>query len=200
VSSTARPSSIRLAAARRRRHFSSFFQQSEEKHTLVLADDKIVLRCLSEQAVGKLHSVHRWPSGRDTILGIEQEYKVNTGMTSLADYDFQKPNTSLYTHVVGPADISMYEGYDYPGDYTTKRRRRPLMPSSAWRNAKFRSFTVRGKSNCMGFECGYKFTLSRHFRDSANQDYTLIAPPSTEGQNTSYGRATPRSVRLFQPV
>jgi type VI secretion system secreted protein VgrG len=161
-----------------------FFQQSEEKHTLVLADDKSSFAaCPSKPSASYTPST----GGRldaDTILGIEQEYKVNTGMTSLADYDFQKPNTSLYTTLSGPADISMYEGYDYPGDYTTK--------DDGDRYAKLRMeerevplVTVRGKSNCMGFECGYKFTLSGHFRDSANQDYTLIALRH-QGQNSSY--------------
>jgi type VI secretion system secreted protein VgrG len=50
--------------------------------------------------------------------------------------------------------------------------------------------TVRGKSNCMGFECGYKFTLAQHFRDETNQDYTLLALRH-RGKNTSYRSKKP---------
>jgi type VI secretion system secreted protein VgrG len=52
--------------------------------------------------------------------------------------------------------------------------------------------TVRGESNCMGFECGYTFTLTNHFRDSINCEYSLIALEHS-ARNTSYqgGEVTP---------
>ena len=161
-----------------------FFQQSEDKHTLVLADDKSSFEACAHDASAKYTAALGGVQEADTILSIEEEHKVNTGMTSLADYDFEKPNTSLYTTISGPSDISMYEGYDYPGDYTTKddgdRYARIRMEER-----EVQLLTVRGRSNCMGFECGYKFTLSEHVRDSANKEYTLIALRH-KAQNTSY--------------
>ena len=161
-----------------------FFQQSEDKHTLVLADDKSSFEACPHDESARYTTALGGVQEADTILSLEEEHKVNTGMTSLADYDFEKPLTSLYTTISGPSDISMYEGYDYPGDYTTK--------SDGDRYARIRMeerevqlLTVRGKSNCRGFECGYKFTLSEHIRDSANKDYTLIALRH-KAQNTSY--------------
>jgi len=161
-----------------------FFEQTKEKHTLVLADDKSSFAACPNRPSATYTPSTGGRLNADTVLAIEEEYKVNTGMTSLADYDFEKPNTSLYATMSGPAGVSMYEGYDYPGDYTSK--------DDGDRYAKLRMeerevplVIMRGKSNCMGFECGYRFTLSGHFRDSANQDYTLIALRH-KGQNTSY--------------
>ncbi len=161
-----------------------FFQQSEDKHTLVLADDKSAFESCPHKASAEYTPSLGAVLDEDTVFSIEEEHKLNTGTTSLTDYDFEKPNTSLYATISGPSDISSFEGYDYPGDYKTKddgdRYARIRMEER-----EVQLVTVRGKSNCMGFECGYKFTLSEHFRDSANQDYTLIALRH-KGQNSSY--------------
>jgi type VI secretion system secreted protein VgrG len=161
-----------------------FFQQSEEKHTLVLADDKSAFESCPNKATATYTPSLGGVLEEDTVASIEEEHKLNTGMTSLTDYDFTKPNTSLYSTISGPSFVSMFESYDYPGDYQSK--------DDGSRYARLRMeerevhlWTVRGKSNCMGFECGYKFTLSDHFRDAANQDYTLIALRH-KGQNSSY--------------
>ena len=42
----------------------------------------------------------------------------------------------------------------------------------------------------MGFECGYKFTLTDHFRDSANGGYSLTALEH-HARNTSYSAGYP---------
>jgi type VI secretion system secreted protein VgrG len=161
-----------------------YFQQSEDKHTLVLADDKSAFESCPHKAKAKYMPTQGGRLDEDTVVGIEEEHKFITGMTSLADYDFEKPNTSLYATISGSGDIATFESYDYPGDYKTKddgdRYARLRMEE---REVQY--VTVRGKSNCMGFECGYKFTLSDHFRDAANQDYTLIALDH-KGRNTSY--------------
>ncbi len=121
----------------------------------------------------RLNMLRLWAAAsmRTPFSASRRNVKVNTGTASLTDYDFQKPNTSLYATL---ASAEPAEYYDYPGKYSTK--------SDGDRYAKLRLeerevelVTVRGKSNCMGFECGYKFTLQDFYRDEANQDYTLIA-------------------------
>jgi type VI secretion system secreted protein VgrG len=102
-------------------------------------------------------------------------------MATHTDYDFTKPNSSLSASLDGnrPGEI-----YDYPGKYDSK--------GDGDRYARIRLeeqevdiSTVRGDSNCMGFECGYQFELTDHIRDSANTDYTLLGLEH-RGRNTSY--------------
>jgi len=161
-----------------------YFSQSSDKHTLVLADDKSAFNACPNKATAKYTPSLGGVLEEDTVFSIEEEHKLNTGMTSLTDYDFTKPNTSLFSTISGPGYVSSFESYDYPGNYQSK--------DDGSRYARIREeerevhlVTVHGKSNCMGFECGYKFTLSEHFRDAANMDYTITALHQ-RGQNASY--------------
>jgi type VI secretion system secreted protein VgrG len=152
-----------------------------------LADDKAAFKACPHKAKARYSPALGGRLDEDTVFTVEQENRVNTGTASLTDYDFEKPSTSLYATLSGTEPA---EYYDYPGKYTTK--------SDGDHYTKIRLeerevalVTVRGKSNCMGLECGYKFTLVEHFRDAANQDYTLVAL-SHKGKNTSYRSGTPQ--------
>jgi type VI secretion system secreted protein VgrG len=163
-----------------------YFEQTADKHTLVLADDKLAFKACPHKAKARYTPSLGGRLDEDTVLSVEEEHKVNTGTASLADYDFEKPNTKLYATLSG-AEPAEY--YDYPGKYSTK--------DDGDHYAKVRLeerevelVSVRGKSNCMGLECGYKFTLEEHFRDAANQDYTLIALRH-DAKNSSYRAGEP---------
>ena len=163
-----------------------FFEQTEDKHTLVLADDKAAFKACPHKATAQYSPSIGGVLDADTVFALEQENKVNTGTASLTDYDFEKPNTSLYATL---SSSQPAEYYDYPGKYNTK--------SDGDHYAQLRLeerevelATVRAKSNCMGLECGYKFTLSDHYCDAANQDYTLIALHH-DAKNSSYRAGKP---------
>ena len=120
------------------------------------------------------------------MISLETEFRTHTGTASLTDYDFEKPNTSLFATLAG---TMAGEDYDFPGKYKTK--------DDGARYARIRLeekeatlTTVRGASNCMGFECGYKFTLTDHFRDSSNVSYSLTALEH-HARNTSYSAGYP---------
>jgi type VI secretion system secreted protein VgrG len=148
-----------------------FFEQSQQKHTLVMGDDVTAFASCANQS-----SIRFMPNagGRldeNTVVTLEAEFRVKTGKVSHTDYDFTKPNTSLSSTLSGKQNGEIY---DYPGNYATK--------DEGDRYARIRLeeqeveiSTVRGESNSMGFECGYKFTLADHYRDSANGDYTILA-------------------------
>ncbi len=164
-----------------------FFEQTVDKHTLVLADDKAAFKSCPHKAKARYSPSLGGRLDEDTVFTVEQENRVNTGTTSLTDYDFEKPSTSLYATL---SSSEPAEYYDYPGKYSTK--------SDGDRYAKIRLeerevdlVTVRGKSNCMGLECGYKFTLAEHYRDAANQDYTVLALRH-RGKNSSYRAGVPQ--------
>jgi type VI secretion system secreted protein VgrG len=164
-----------------------FFEHTNSKHTLVLANATKAFAACPNMPEARYAPSMGGRLDEDTVAGIEHEYRVNTGKASLTDYDFEKPSTDLYATLSGADEgKGRQEGeyYDYPGLYASKadgdkyarlrleEREVPLV-------------TVRGNGNCMGFECGYKFTLKEHFRDEANQAYSLIALQQ-RGRNTSY--------------
>jgi type VI secretion system secreted protein VgrG len=163
-----------------------YFEQTADKHTLVLADDKLAFKACPHKPNARYTPSLGGRLDEDTVLTVEEEHKVTTGIASLADYDFEKPNTRLYATLSGSEPA---EYYDYPGKYST------LDDGDRYARLRLEErevelVTVRGKSNCMGFECGYKFTLEEHFRDAANKDYTLIALHHS-GKNTSYSAGKP---------
>ncbi|HUI53522.1 MAG TPA: type VI secretion system tip protein VgrG [Bryobacteraceae bacterium] len=164
-----------------------FFEQSEAMHKLVLADDKSAFVSCPTKSSARYAPALGGHLESDTVLTVEEEHKINTGKISMTDYDFEKSQTNLYATLSGSdegASDEAGEDYDYPGRYKTK--------SDGDRYVKIRLeerevhlVTVRGKSNCMGFECGYKFTMEEHVRDAVNQDYTLLALRH-QGKNSSY--------------
>jgi type VI secretion system secreted protein VgrG len=163
-----------------------FFEQTKDKHELVLADDPTAFKACPHKAKALYMPTAGGRLDEDTVIAVEEEHKVNTGKASLSDHDFEKPHTSLYA-TLSSSEPSEY--YDYPGKYDSK--------DEGDRYAKIRLeerevelVAVRGKSNCMGFECGYKFTLEEHLRDAANRDYTLLALRH-KGKNSSYRSREP---------
>jgi len=158
-----------------------YFEQTQDKHTLVLANDKSAFSACPNKGQARFLASTGSAQPDDTVVSLEAEFRFHTGTASLTDYDFEKPNTSLFATLAGKLKG---EDYDYPGKYLTK--------DDGDRYARLRLEerevalnTVRGVSNCMGFECGYKFTLTDHFRDSANTDYTLTALDH-HARNASY--------------
>lgn len=159
-----------------------YFEQSQDKHTLVLANDNSALTTCPTKPQARYLATTGTHQPEDSVVSLETEFKTHTGAASLTDYDFEKPGASLYATLAGKLPG---EDYDYPGKYKTK--------GEGDRYARIRLeereaslTTVHGASNCMGFECGYKFTLTDHFRDAANTTYMLTGLDH-KARNTSYG-------------
>lgn len=158
-----------------------FFEQTKEKHTLVLADSKSAFSPCPDQGTARYASVSGVVHDDDTVFSWEKVQELRVGKISLTDYDFEKPKTSLDATVSGELKG---EKYDYPGRYRTK--------AEGDRYAKIRleeeevdTLRVKGESKCRAFIAGYKFTLSEHYRDQDNQEYTLISVKH-QARNTSY--------------
>jgi type VI secretion system secreted protein VgrG len=158
-----------------------FFEQSQQGHTLVMGDDVTAFCSCANQS-----SIRFMPSagGRldeSTVVTLESEFRVKTGKVSHTDYDFAKPNTSLSSTLQGRQNGEIY---DYPGNYATKDEG-DHYARIRLEEQEVEISTVRGQSNSMGFECGYKFTMTDHSRDSANGDYTILSLEH-HGINTTY--------------
>src|SRR5580658_3991164 len=169
-----------------------FFEQSQDKHTLVLADDTTAFAACPDQPTARFMPSTGGLLDDETVATLEAEFRVQTGTASHTDYDFTKPNTSLFSTLAGQ---QKGEAYDYPGKYLTKDDG-DHYARIRLEELEVNISTVRGESNCMGFQCGYKFTLSDHYRDSANMDYTLLMLEH-QARNASYraGQADPFDYR-----
>jgi type VI secretion system secreted protein VgrG len=161
-----------------------FFEHTADKHTMVLADDVSAFAVCPNQPDRASVAYSPSTGGRlnnDVVFALEAEYRVQTGKASLADYDFTKPNFDLFATLAGK---QQGEAYDYPGKYQTKD------DGDHYARVRLEEMevgisTVRGASNCMGFQSGYKFTLTGHYRVAANIDYTLLMVEHS-ARNTSY--------------
>lgn len=161
-----------------------FFQHTEDKHIMVLADMTSSFVSCPDQPNNASVAYAPATGGLledDVIFALEEEYRVQTGTATLSDYDFTKPNSSLLTTLKSsqPGEV-----YDYPGKYTTKD------DGSNYAKIRLEELeagisTMRGDSNCMTLQSGYTFTLTGHYRTSANIEYTLVMVDH-QGQNTSY--------------
>ena len=158
-----------------------FFEQTVEKHTLVLADSKTsFVTCPKQDSVRYAATSGAVPED-DLISSIHHEQRVHTGTVSLSDYNFQQPNVSLLANAAGEQVGEIYDnagGHENKADGDRYARLRV-------EEQEVRLQTVSGESTCRGIECGYKSTLSDHYRDELNQAYTFTWVHH-EGRNTSY--------------
>ncbi|HXB72169.1 MAG TPA: type VI secretion system tip protein TssI/VgrG [Candidatus Acidoferrales bacterium] len=163
-----------------------FFEHTSDKHTLVMGDQPSAFPTCPNQGEARFLPSQGGVLEKDIVHSLEAEFRVDIGTASLTDYNFEKPNVGLLSTL---ASEEKGEDYDYPGKYKTR--------DDGDRYARVRLeekevglTTVRGASNCLGFECGYSFKLLEHYRDDANQEYTLTALEH-RGQNSSYRAGTP---------
>ncbi len=158
-----------------------FFEQTKPKHTLILTDSKSNIDPCPHQPSARYEPITGEVQDEDTILTFQSEQKVYPGTASLNDYDFEKPYVSLRATI---SDEPKGEFYDYPGNYKTKdegdRYARIRLEEQ-----EVKLLTASGIGYCRGFECGYRFTLTDHYRDDANQAYTIVSI-AHEGRNSSY--------------
>ncbi|HTT60516.1 MAG TPA: type VI secretion system tip protein TssI/VgrG [Bryobacteraceae bacterium] len=161
-----------------------FFEQTEAKHTLVLGDDATAFTTCTNQATAVFTPSTGGRVDENTVFTLESEYRVKTATATLTDYNFTTPAASLLSTLAGQQSRMVGEAYDYPGYYSTKddgSRYARLRLEELETNIQ----TIRGDSNCMGFECGYKFTLQNHVNDKLNQEYITLGLEH-HGRNPSY--------------
>ncbi len=158
-----------------------FFAQSQDKHTMILADDNSSFADFSEPSTVNYQFATGGRQDSNTVNSLEAEYCLQPGTATHTDYDFTKPNSSLYTTLLSS---QKGEVYDYPGKFTTKD------DGDRYARIRLEEFEVgiskvRGESNCMEFASGYKFTLDGYYRDDSNVAYTLLSVEH-QGRNASY--------------
>ncbi len=158
-----------------------FFQHEVDKHTLVLADSQTAIVDCPHLATARYMPATGAVQEDDTITTLLHEQKVHPGMSSLCDYDFEKPNTSLNATI---SCDQKGEIYDYPGKYKTKAEG-DTYAEIRLEEQEVKLSTIRGESFCRALQSGFKFTLQEHYRTDENQAYTIVRVEH-QAQNTSF--------------
>jgi type VI secretion system secreted protein VgrG len=148
-----------------------FFEHTKDKHVLVMADQPTAcVDCPSQSTAAYDTTPGLWQDV-DVVLSVQRTQEVRVGKVTENDYDFTKPKTSIDANLDSNRKGEFYE---YPGKYTTR--------DDGSRYARIRLeeqevklLTIHAETNCRAFRPGFKFTLTGHFRDDANQAYALLA-------------------------
>ncbi len=154
-----------------------FFEHRRNQHTLVLADANSRFKECPHQATARCQlSLGGWLE-EDVLTGIQWTQAITPGKTTLNDYNFEMPSTSLKVEVpsrtaLGPGEREIY---DYPGRY----RRRAQGDQAA--NVRMQEeetgiMVLSGSGTCRSFSAGYRFTLKDYFRSDLNdKPYVLTS-------------------------
>ncbi|GMV45003.1 MAG: hypothetical protein AMXMBFR66_04010 [Pseudomonadota bacterium] len=153
-----------------------FFRHGRDRHELVLADSPDVLaaapRAERLSYVRHVDATQQWGG----IGSWQMQQRIRTGRLMLADYDFEKPGTSLRTEAVSSGrghEHADFEVYDYPGGYVDKAAGKAI----AERRLEELSggFTrCTGVANHPDMTTGCRFKLQQHPRADQNTDYLVL--------------------------
>jgi type VI secretion system secreted protein VgrG len=160
-----------------------FFEHYAKKHVLVLADKNIefkqspLLPSISYNSIighGEEGKIKEWSASQE----------VRPGQYTVTDFNFKQPSFDL-THTVKGKDERLLEVYDYPGEYTEKKRGERL---AAIRMEEEQSpmVVINGASNSRGLSAGYQFELCDHYRSDFNQSYVVISANHSAEHGMNY--------------
>jgi type VI secretion system secreted protein VgrG len=164
-----------------------FFEHQNGKHTLVLADSESVHQPCPKQATAH-YGVTPGDLSQDTITGWQMEQELRTGKFSHTDYNFETPSANLLADeptVVNVGGNSMFEMYDYPGEYLNRSQGKTLA-SVRMQEEEATHLLSSGSSDCRAFTSGYKFTLEDHYRKDVNDSYVLTEVQHVASVGSSY--------------
>jgi len=153
-----------------------YFQHESGKHTMVLGDVPDHQPCPG-QAQAKYEKSGFTIEQEDVVTAWMQQQQVRSGKCTLTDYNFETPNNKLEVNVESihpPAAREKFEVYDYPGRYPTRPWGEELVKIRI-EEEEVKRLTALGSSNCRAFVSGYRFDLTKHYRDDLNKSYLLIS-------------------------
>lgn len=112
-----------------------FFEHEKGKHTLVIANDPSAHQSCPEQKEAKWEAQGSGALAEDVITSWQWEQTLRPGKYAVTDYNFETPSTSLDAEMKTTIEVggnSKFEIYDYPGEYT-KKKKGIRSPSSVWK-------------------------------------------------------------------
>jgi type VI secretion system secreted protein VgrG len=161
-----------------------FFKHEQGKHTLVLCDGPS-----SHAKTSGYETVPYYPPSpraprAEHVWQWQHWQEVQPVKTSLTDYDFTRPATSLLAqlNVSRQHALSKGEIFDYPGDYQQNS------DGDAYVKVRLDEWSAQyeqseGRSNARGLSAGALFSLSGFPRDDQNREYLIVATESSMHSN-----------------
>lgn len=150
-----------------------FFRHRKDEHILILMDsDGSCESCKNSNVIYTQgshdeHLINYW----------KRQYQFYSGKYAHADYDFEKPGTSLVVdHDASPKleSATKCETFCYPGGH----REYGIGKDIAQKRHEANEATyevIEGGSNCSGFMAGHKFKLTEHPSSSELGEYMLLS-------------------------
>jgi type VI secretion system secreted protein VgrG len=151
-----------------------FFEQGPSFETLMITDDKSGSAPIEGDADIAYHTggAMEPDKSEETISDFICRERLVTGKVVLKDYNYRTPQVN----VQGDSQLNQ----DMPGTYY-EYGQHVKDASEAKSLAKVRNEEIEcvrrlftGKSDCMGFRAGYKFTLEEHYRSGIDGDYLFV--------------------------
>ena len=150
---------------------SYYFGHKKSAHTLFLTDRNSGFSKADEYNV----KYSRQTYSQTHIKEWSRTYTMPSGMVSLSDYHFEKPESDLAVNaksIINLPKIKENELYGYPGYYSDsdsgKRISKYMMESE-----ELGYDQIQAASNCSSFYAGSTFNLSGHDAESDNGKYLL---------------------------
>jgi type VI secretion system secreted protein VgrG len=153
-----------------------YFEHVASKHTLVIVD--------APSAHQNCHGGHKFRYRASTDRGLDEEVitqwhsrrVIQTGKSTLTDFNFTTPKTSLlksHSSTIDKAPKNL-EVYDYPGEYPTAADGAGYAQlRSEASDARHRLIDGAGVLRAMA--CGYKFELAEHSNRAENVAHLTLA-------------------------
>jgi type VI secretion system secreted protein VgrG len=147
-----------------------FFTYASGSHTMVLADANDHFAACDGAA-----AVRFWPAtgmlnALDTVSRFAWEHRVALKKSTVSDYDFVTPDTSLEgDHAAATGSGALY---DFATGHPTVAAAKALAQLRV-EASQAGAATLRGDSYCYPFCAGARFTLSGHFVNSLNAGFVL---------------------------
>jgi type VI secretion system secreted protein VgrG len=154
-----------------------FHEHTANEHTLVIVDSMT-----KHQPFGGYADI-KYRESIDQMLDLEAvtewrlTHELTSGKSTLVDYDYLKPATSLLVNHDSPLDSAdaTLSHYDFPGLYTETARGNDLARVRQ-QELDARSLRITGyTSTVMALTVGYSFTLKDHPLDSENVNHVVTS-------------------------
>jgi type VI secretion system secreted protein VgrG len=167
-----------------------FFKHEQGKHTLVLGDDPSTNPDCPGQHQFRFYIETTAVLEEDAVNGWNAEQELRTGKSTLTDYNFETPGSSLLASTATIDTVggnSQFDTYDYPGKYLKKNDGESLSKIRMQEEESVH-LVVRGAGNARSMVSGFKFTLKEHYREDMNTSYLLTEIEHT-AHTTAYSTA-----------
>jgi type VI secretion system secreted protein VgrG len=146
-----------------------YFEHTETVHTMVLADDMDAHQTCPNLSEAKMKTTSLITDDRVNSCAFYRQ--ITSNQYSIDDYNFETPDTELYSATKAGKDKS-YKLFEYPAGFGTISEADPINKKRL-QAYEYKQKILIGETFCRGFIAGYKFTIKDHDRKDVNREYVI---------------------------